>query len=1134
MLQSMTKEFEMQGFRKVLFVLGIAAAGASQMSASTQVDNLKYSCAMLDGRYMDSSQSCYIKASIVESIVQYKTLPDVYFRDVTVDPAKDLKDVLLELDDDSDISNGVTITLNRFREWRSSLNPESADTEDDQAINTDTQEEVQAPSDVEQDQYKATRALFAGKVFYSELNGRFYKLSFDEDVTAVKATKLKILSRSKAQETAKTVSLVASIDSEDTITMASGHYTVVAKKNGKIKLINQKTKSSIRIFPQVKWAIAVYKRRMRRHKKTPFEMTQHHTDTVVTVTPTVPEAPVVEETPAVEVETTPPPAPVQDVTEVEEKPEEVAQPQTETTPPPAPVQETPEVEEKPEEAVQPQSNEVTEEAPAVVDAPNQAHDDTTTQNESDVTEDDSSDHTILNEEQSNAVSTETGKIQNYNTRMGRMVQEYKLVLNMVNKTTAETSDSGAWNDPDTWKGGHVPADGARVLIHAQHRVVINRELDTRIRTLKIEGELTFNPHKNTQLYVDTIVTLPGSVLRIGEPGTPIDADKTAKIVISDYNEEGMITNDPKSPDYDPLRIGQGILTNGLFLAHGADKTPYVALDDDGAKQGDTVVHLEEAPEGWQVGDTIVVNGIASNGTESELRHIVAIDDTKITIDDPLSYNHHLPKTTLTDVDMEIHVANLSRNIIIKTDPDVLSGKGDKNNPENVEHRGHVLFMHNNNVNINGIEFLDLGRTNKKYRLNETKFTSEAVNARATYIGTNQAARYPVHFHRAGLDGKIGRVKTCVVFNSPGWGYVNHSSNVLMKNNIAYGVYGASFITEAGDENGVFEANMAIATRGLGNSDVRDWKSRENDDDWGFQGNGFWVLGKNVDIVDNIIVGSSNSAFAIAHKTIDDVTGVVDSDTQEESKISIVGLKSFVGNVAYGNSGGVFGILSGTKQTSKELISGLLAYGNAGMNNGELISWWYPDNIVLENITIIGDIDDPKYTGIGTQTKLRQITIKDVKIEGLNVGLKVPSYVGPNVIENAYLNNLVNMYFASGTTNRGANTRIQGIMTYGVLPNHPKQVKMKFGLEVIDKNIKNYWTRQYLASNIIYAPDGETPMKLYHTLEQSPSFVIKIGKQKGKTNAQLIREGHKPVGGELVPTNAIKMPDMENVSGVAVE
>jgi hypothetical protein len=283
-----------------------------------------------------------------------------------------------------------------------------------------------------------------------------------------------------------------------------------------------------------------------------------------------------------------------------------------------------------------------------------------------------------------------------------------------------------------------------------------------------------------------------------------------------------------------------------------------------------------------------------------------------------------------------------------------------------------------------------------------------------------------------------------------------------------------------------------------------------------------------------VTGSSNAAFALSHDTIDDVTGVVDSSSQDERTISHVGLKSFVGNIAYGNSGGVFGILGGTRSASTETISGLLAYGNAGMNNGEMISWWYPDNVTLENITLIGDINHPKYIGIGTQTKLRRTTIKNVKIEGLRIGLRIPEYYGPNVVEDAYLNNLVNMHYALGTTNKGANTTIKGKIRYGQLPGNPQQYKIEFALNVRDVSWKNYWNRQYVPFNIVYAPEGETPMKLYLSREQRPDFVIKIGDQKGKSNARLIKEGHRPVGATLIPSGATRMAKMKNVSGIASE
>jgi hypothetical protein len=669
-------------------------------------------------------------------------------------------------------------------------------------------------------------------------------------------------------------------------------------------------------------------------------------------------------------------------------------------------------------------------------------------------------------------------VQNEDVRMARMIQEKALTFNLVSLKTNETIASGNWSDPSVWKNGMVPQAGARVVINPDHRVVIDKEINTPLRTILVEGELAFNPHKNTKLIVDTIVTTNNSILRIGEPREPIDGDKKAQIIISDYNNEGMITDNPDSPDYDPLRIGQGILVNGEFLAHGESKTPYIEIAGKGVSAGETIIELEDEVENWHIGDRVVILGVSENGTEAEERTIVAVDDDSITIDKPLEYNHIVPDTTIDGLELKVHIANLSRNIIIKTDPAKIALYPDKNDPKNIEHRGHVLFMHTNNVNISDIEFDDLGRTNKKYILDETTFTSEAPDATVTHIGTNQAARYPVHFHRAGFNEKLGRVRECVINQSPGWGYVNHSSNAVMEYNIAYGVYGSSFITEAGDEHGVFKGNMAIATRGVGRSDVRDWKSREKYDDWGFQGNGFWMLGFYVDVVDNIVNGSSNFAYALTKRAIDSVTGVIEDDNKEVKHYNVM-IKTFVGNIAYGNSGGVIGILSGTRKRGNnlppEMFKNTLAYANAPSTKGELFSWWYPYNITMENTTIVGDIHNPKYIGIGSQTKLRKTQLINTKVEGLRVGIVLPIYTGPNLVKDGYFNNLINMYYPHGLVNHGNLDIIEGDIKFGKLPIDQKQYKVQMAVEVSKRDPNRYKKEAKILYNI---DDEPAPLRLF--------------------------------------------------------
>ncbi len=716
-----------------------------------------------------------------------------------------------------------------------------------------------------------------------------------------------------------------------------------------------------------------------------------------------------------------------------------------------------------------------------------------------------------------------------------MRREDEFVMNMVadELATHETVRSGSWNNPLTWKDGRVPDDGARVIIHAQHKVKIYTKIQTPLRTLRVDGRLIFYHKADTQLIVDTMVTSPGSLLRIGFPKHPVRADKTATIIIRDYNDEGMITDDPNSPDYDPLRIGQGLLTFGRFITSGWPKTPYAALAGDGANAGDSTLTLAEAPDGWRVGDEVAVLGANENAQETERRTITGISDTVVTLDSPLNHDHLIPDHTMDNVDLKVHVANLTRNVVIRTDPSV-NNYTDRN--EKIEHSGHVLFMHNNNVDIRYVQFLDLGRTDKSRPLNESKFTSDDV---ATYIGTNQAARYPVHFHRAGWQGSPGYVYGNVVIGSPGWGYVNHSSNAIMKYNIAIGVYGSSFVTEAGDEQGVYEGNMAIDTHGLGRGSVKAWKARESVEDWGFHGHGFWMNGMNVEFINNIVNGSSNFAYGMARKSIDTVSEVVtDTSTGDTVPYQRIALKKFEGNVAYGNAGGVFGIISGTHDGTTEVLTNILAWNNQGGDTesfpgnvgDEWLSWWYPDNITIINPTLISDIHNPKWVGIGTQSKLRETNIINPRIEGFEVGIMVPIYVGPgNTITGGYLNNLVNMEYVHGDANRGTITTIDGDMKFGTLPDDGlqgrQQVKLK--MELMPRWNKTY--RQFKSFRIYYEIDDEpTPLRIWDATHQAPDYVIEVGSHQGKTNAQLVSEGKTPVGGEIYPDDSVARPDIGNV------
>ena len=65
----------------------------------------------------------------------------------------------------------------------------------------------------------------------------------------------------------------------------------------------------------------------------------------------------------------------------------------------------------------------------------------------------------------------------------------------------KSARSGAWSDPQTWEPASVPAQGQRVLISSNTRVIYDRESDDVIRLIQVAGELSFARDRNTALNV---------------------------------------------------------------------------------------------------------------------------------------------------------------------------------------------------------------------------------------------------------------------------------------------------------------------------------------------------------------------------------------------------------------------------------------------------------------------------------------------------------------------------------------------------------------------------------------------------------------------------------------------------------
>ncbi|MEL7210071.1 MAG: G8 domain-containing protein, partial [Actinomycetota bacterium] len=351
----------------------------------------------------------------------------------------------------------------------------------------------------------------------------------------------------------------------------------------------------------------------------------------------------------------------------------------------------------------------------------------------------------------------------------------------------------------------------------------------------------FATDADTTLRVDTLVSSPGSVLEVGTPDQPVDAAVTATIEVADTG--------PIDVARDPSQLGRGLVLHGTVRMHGADRTDWTALAE-APRSGDDRLVLPDAPTGWQVGDRLVVAGVQPDGTGEEQVSVAAVEGSTAVLDGALSEDHVPPRA-----DLDVHVANLTRNVVVASAS------------KELDRRGHVMFMHNRDVDVANAAFVDLGRTDKTVPLADV-VADAATGAICGVDGpvTNPRARYSVHFHRNGVvdDGDRSTVTGSVVEGNPGWGYVNHSSSVDFVDNVAFDVAGAAYNTEAGDETGSFVRNLSVRTHGPGSIPARAEQptERRETQDFGFAGHGFWLQGPAVDLEGNVAAGATGAGIMV--------------------------------------------------------------------------------------------------------------------------------------------------------------------------------------------------------------------------------------------------------------------------------
>ncbi|MDA8745928.1 hypothetical protein N9N28_14970 [Rubripirellula amarantea] len=524
--------------------------------------------------------------------------------------------------------------------------------------------------------------------------------------------------------------------------------------------------------------------------------------------------------------------------------------------------------------------------------------------------------------------------------------------------------SGDWSDPAIWQDGHVPGQNARVLIPINTHVSIDTQVAADIFSVRVDGTLSFDTTQDTELRVDTLVVTAMGKFEMGSTDAPIQSGVSAQLVFTNNGEIDRA--------WDPFGLSRGLISHGSVNMHGEEKTSFVEVVGSLAA-GERFISLSSVPTNWNVGDNLVIAGTTGNGLQDEERQLLAVNGNVIEVA-PLEYNHTSPSTS-----MQFHVANLTRNAVITSEG------------ESSTDRGHVMFMHNRNVNVSYTGFHGLGRTDKSIPINDAEVSSTwELNPGS---GTNPRARYSVHFHRNGIlaDGSPSVVSGSVVTDGGGWGFVNHSSYVDVVNNVAYDVLGAGFVAEAGDEIGRFDGNLAVHFQGSG----EEAESRSYRRDFGHDGVGFWLQSPGLEVVNNVVAGAGGAAYTYYMRGLKESDGeftefvsanLLDPTIAagaETIALNKVPIRTFENNVAYASTSGMdaFYVLEASDHGTPSVIS-----DSTFWNNDRGIYAPYSKHLEIQGVTITHDASALPTFGFEHNALTRDIKFTDITIVGYRYGI----------------------------------------------------------------------------------------------------------------------------------------------------
>jgi hypothetical protein len=391
---------------------------------------------------------------------------------------------------------------------------------------------------------------------------------------------------------------------------------------------------------------------------------------------------------------------------------------------------------------------------------------------------------------------------------------------VVPTSLVKAVQSGNWTATTTWEGGVVPTADKDVEIPSGVTVTYDKVADDNSSAeakevfVKSGGKLVFSRSVSTRLDLNgSLSVLAGGVLDVGTSNSPIPADKNVKIGFNVVNDRAFSSSDSTSPTFqvprDPNLSTWHPEDTGLYIVGENARATFVGNPKPkiwtklsaSVSAGATELKLADVPEGWRVGDTVLITSSSKNSAEQETRTIKSIDGNTITLNSGVSSAHEVvlyaynqatkKEKKITDaknvsadetlITLAPEVALLTQNVTVVSN---------QVTAETPNRRAHLMMAQGGVASLYNVELRDLG-------------------PRAKF------GRYPLHIHMIGALGSQVTVQGVSIWSSISdptnkWIAIHGTQGVTVKDTVGFNAQGRGYLMEdAVEYNNTIENTLGV-------------------------------------------------------------------------------------------------------------------------------------------------------------------------------------------------------------------------------------------------------------------------------------------------------------------------------------